>query len=74
MQTTTTRQLEKLIFDYTPVNVAGSHVSKFLDLNVSGTNRDVVPKQRYDRFLSVGDHIHAATTLSMPGQSQDILL
>ena len=27
-----------------------------------GTNRDVVPKQRYDRFPSVGDHIHAAAT------------
>ena len=39
--------------------VAGSH---FLDLNVSGTNRDAVPKQRYDRFPSAGDHIHAATT------------
>ena len=62
MQTTTTRQLEKLIFDYTPVIVAGSHVSKFLDLNVSGTNRGVAAKQRYDRLPSVGDHIHAATT------------
>ena len=38
--------------------VAGSHVSKFLNLNVSGTNKDVAPKQRYDRFPSVGDHIY----------------
>ena len=35
---------------------------KVLNLNVSGTNRDVVPKQRYDRFSSVGDYIHAATS------------
>ena len=42
--------------------VAGSHVSKFLNLNVSGTNRNVVPKQIFDRFPSVGDHIHATTT------------
>ena len=50
----TTRQL---------LYVAGSHVSKFLKLNVSGINRDVVPKQRYDRlFPSVGDHIHATPT------------
>ena len=42
--------------------VAGSHVSKFLNLNVSGTNRNVVPKQTFDRFPSVGDHIHATTT------------
>ena len=41
--------------------VAGSHVSKSLNSNVSGTNRDVVPKQGYDRFPSVGDHIHANT-------------
>ena len=38
------------------------HVSKFLDFNVSRTNCDVVSKQRYDGFPSVGDHIHAATT------------
>ena len=44
------------------LQLAGSHVSKFLDLNVSGTYRDVVPKQRYDRFPSVVDHIYAATT------------
>ena len=37
------------------LSVAGSHVSIFLNLNVSGTNRDIVLKQRYDRFLSVGD-------------------
>ena len=62
MQTTTTRQLEKLIFDYTPGIVAGTHVSKFFDLNVCETNGGVAPKQRYDRLPSVGDHIHAATT------------
>ena len=42
--------------------LAGSHVSKFLNLNVSGINGDVVPKQRYDRSTSVGDHIHATAT------------
>ena len=46
----------------TLLKVAGSHVSKFLNLNVSGTNKDVAPKQRYDRFPSVGDHIHATPT------------
>ena len=54
--------------------VAISHVSKFLNSNVSVTNRDVVPKQKYDRFLSVGDHIHELLLLSMPGQPQDLLL
>ena len=44
------------------LQVAWSHVSKSLDWNVSGTNRDVVSKQRHDRFPSVGDHIHAAST------------
>ena len=42
--------------------VAVSHVSKFLDFSVSRTNWYVVPKQRYDRLPSVGDHIHASTT------------
>ena len=67
MQTTTTRQLEKLIFDYTPI-IIGRWKSrfKFLNLNVSVTIRDVVPKQRYDRVPSVGDHIHATATLNMP--------
>ena len=45
------------MFDYTPIIVG--HVSKFLNLNVFGTNRDLVPKPRYDRFPSVGDHVHA---------------
>ena len=54
--------------------VAISHVSKFLNLNVSVTNRDAVPKQKYDRFLSVGDHIHELLLLSMPEQPQDLLL
>ena len=39
-------QLDRVIFDYTTLLlVAGSHVSKFLNLNVSGTKRDVAPKQ-----------------------------
>ena len=33
-----------------------------LNLNISGTKRDLAPKQRYDRFPSVGDHIEATTT------------
>ena len=41
---------------------AGSHVSKSLKLNVSGTKRDVAPKQRHDRLPSVGDHIHVTYT------------
>ena len=42
--------------------IAGSHVSKFFNLNASGTKREVAPKQRYDRFPSAGDHIHATLT------------
>ena len=64
MQTTTTRQLERLIFDYTPI-IVGSWKSRFKIFDfkyVSGTNRDVVRKQRYDRLPSVRDHIHATTT------------
>ena len=34
----------------------------FWILNVSGTNKDVAPKQRCDRFPSVGDHIYATPT------------
>ena len=41
---------------------AGTHVSKFLNLNFCGTKKDVAPKQRCDRFQSVGDHIHATPT------------
>ena len=61
MQTTTTRQLERLIIDYTPT-IVGSWKSRFKisNLNVSRTNRDVVLKQRYDRFSSERDHLHAA--------------
>ena len=36
---------------------------KSLNLNVFGTKRDVVPKQKPDRFLSIGDHIHVTPTL-----------
>ena len=35
---------------------------KTLDLNVSGTKRDVAPKQRPDRFASIGDHIQITPT------------
>ena len=42
--------------------MAGSDVSKYLNLNVSGTKKDVAPKQGHDRFPSVGDHIHANPT------------
>ena len=42
--------------------VAGSHVSNFLNSNVSKTKRDIALKQRYDRFPSVQDHIHSTPT------------
>ena len=35
---------------------------KTLDLNVSSTKRDVAPKQRPDRFPSLGDHIQVTPT------------
>ena len=35
---------------------------KGLNLNVSGTKRDVASKQRPDRFPSVGDHIYITPT------------
>ena len=40
-------QLEKLIFDYTAI-IVGSWKSRFktLNLNFSGTIRDVAPKQK----------------------------
>ena len=41
------------------LQAAGSLLSKFLNLKVSVTNKDVAPKQRYDRFPSVGNHVHA---------------
>ena len=40
-------------------------------MNVSGTNRDVTPKQRPDRFLSIGDYIQVTPTF---GHTQDKLL
>ena len=54
------------------LQLVGSHISKFLNLNVPGTNRNVVPKQRYDRFPSVGDHINATNTFehAWPTQGQ----
>ena len=33
-----------------------------MNLSFSGAKRDVAPKQRYDRFLTVGDQIHATPT------------
>ena len=50
-------KLERLIFW-----VAGSQMMKNLDLNVSGTQRDVAPKQRPDRLSSIGDHIQVTPT------------
>ena len=44
------------------LEVARSHVLKFLNSNVSGTKRDVVPKQRYDRYPSVRYQILASLT------------
>ena len=35
---------------------------KTLNFNFSGTKRDVVLKQRPDRFPSIGDHIEVTTT------------
>ena len=35
---------------------------KTLDMNVSGTKKDVAPKPRLDRFPSVGDHIQVTPT------------
>ena len=35
---------------------------KTLNLNVSGTKRDVVTYQRPDKFPSIGDHIHVTPT------------
>ena len=35
---------------------------KTLDLNVSGTKRGVAPKQKPDRFPSIGDHIQFTPT------------
>ena len=42
--------------------MAGSQVIKTLNLNVFGTKRDLAPKQRPDRFPSIGDHIHVTPT------------
>ena len=52
------------------LQVAGSQVSKFLGLNASGTNRDVVPKERYDTVPSVGEHIHATVTFEYAWATQ----
>ena len=47
--------------------MTGSHVLKFLNLYVSGTNRDTVPN---DRFPSVRDHIHATPTIKRTWTTQ----
>ena len=63
MQITATRQLEKLIFDCLPV-VAGSWKSRFkiFQFKCLLNQLGYCPKQSYDRFPSVGDHIHVTTT------------
>ena len=38
------------------------NVTKTLNFNVSGTKRDVAPKQRPDRFSSVGEQNHINPT------------
>ena len=40
---------------------------KTLDLNISGTKRDVAPKRRPDRFPSIGDHIQVTPTFEHTG-------
>ena len=55
-------QESKVAFPTRPfLYVAGSHFSKFLSLNVSGTKMVVAPKQKYDRLLSVEEDNHATT-------------
>ena len=56
------------------LQIAGNHVSEFLNLNVSGTMRDVAPKQKDDRLPFVGDHIHATPSFEHAWAIQDILL
>ena len=41
---------------------------------MSGTKRDLVSKERPDKFPSAGDHIHAIPTFEHAWQPQDILL
>ena len=57
------RHLERVIFDYTPI-IVGSRKSssKFLNLNVSGTKRDVAPKQKYDNIHATSTFKHAWAT------------
>ena len=45
-------------------NMVGSYKSrfKFLNLNVTRATRNVATNQRYHRFPSVGDYIHATPT------------
>ena len=47
---------------------------KTLNLNVSGTKRDLTTEQKPDRFPSVGDHIHVAPTFEHTWETQHILL
>ena len=39
---------------------------KILDLNVSGTRRDVAPKQRPDKSPSIGDHMQVTPSFEQP--------
>ena len=52
--------------------VARSQMIKILNLNISGTKRDVALKQRPDRFPYIGDYNQVALLLSIPGYPQDI--
>ena len=64
-------KLERLIFDYMCIILGSwSQMIKILNLNVSGTKRDVVLKQRPDRFPST----EVTTTFEHTRATQDILL
>ena len=43
--------------------VAEGQMIKTLDLNVSGTKRNVAHEAKPDRFPSIGDHIQVTPTL-----------
>ena len=61
----TSGKLERLIFDYTRITLGrwkSDQMTKTLDLNVSGTQRNIAPNQIPDRFPSVGDHIQVTFT------------
>ena len=56
-------KLERLIFNYTRIILSSwkSDIKTF-NLNFSGTKKDVGPKQRLDKFPSIGDHIQVTPT------------